>query len=33
MACLAHDHGFPVDPAQPFLPAHLLNRRRIEEIT
>ncbi|MFD5936050.1 immunity 49 family protein [Streptomyces sp. NPDC060333] len=32
MACLAHDHGFPVDPKQPFLPAHLLNRQRIEDI-
>jgi hypothetical protein len=33
MACLAHDYGFPVDPAQPCLPAHLLTRERIEEIT
>ncbi|MFF3431885.1 immunity 49 family protein [Streptomyces sp. NPDC002602] len=32
MACLAYDHGFPVDPKQPFLPAHLLNRQRIEDI-
>ncbi|MEU7717907.1 immunity 49 family protein [Streptomyces tibetensis] len=33
MACLAYDYGFPVDPAQRCLPAHLLTRERIEEIT
>ncbi|MFD9379826.1 immunity 49 family protein [Streptomyces sp. NPDC059999] len=32
MACLAHDHGFPVDPKQPYLPAYLLDRQRIEDI-
>ncbi|MET9886484.1 immunity 49 family protein [Streptomyces sp. NPDC006430] len=32
MACLAHDHGYPVDPAQPHLPKYLLNRERIETI-
>ncbi|MFI8831539.1 immunity 49 family protein [Streptomyces afghaniensis] len=33
MACLAYDYGFPVDPAQTYLPTHLLNRERIEEIS
>ncbi|MEU0730603.1 immunity 49 family protein [Streptomyces sp. NPDC006140] len=33
MASLAYDYGFPVDPAQPCLPAHLLNRQRLEEIS
>ncbi|MEV7525156.1 immunity 49 family protein [Streptomyces sp. NPDC091371] len=32
IACLAHDQGFPVDPAQPHLPTYLLNRQRIETI-
>ncbi|MFD3781098.1 immunity 49 family protein [Streptomyces sp. NPDC058612] len=32
MACLAFDHGFPIDPARPYLPLYLLNRERIEEI-
>ncbi|MFD9270015.1 immunity 49 family protein [Streptomyces goshikiensis] len=32
IACLAYDHGFPVDPRQPCLPTHLLNRERIEDI-
>ncbi|GGW42077.1 immunity 49 family protein [Streptomyces xantholiticus] len=32
MASLAYDHGFPVDLKQPYLPTHLLNRERIEEI-
>ncbi|MFD7256764.1 immunity 49 family protein [Streptomyces sp. NPDC059874] len=32
MACLAHDHGFPVDLAQPYLPTYLVNRQRIETI-
>ncbi|WP_261958325.1 immunity 49 family protein [Streptomyces nigrescens] len=32
MASLAYDHGFPIDPHQPHLPAYLLNRERIEEL-
>ncbi|AZM93638.1 MULTISPECIES: immunity 49 family protein [Streptomyces] len=32
MACLAHDRGFPVGPALPYLPAYLVNGRRIETI-
>ncbi|MFJ6573498.1 immunity 49 family protein [Streptomyces sp. NPDC091292] len=32
MASLAFDYGFPIDPAQPYLPLFLLNRERIEEI-
>ncbi|MFD5128995.1 immunity 49 family protein [Streptomyces olindensis] len=32
MASLAYDYGFPVDLAQPYLPRHLLNRERLEEI-
>ncbi|GHB38441.1 hypothetical protein GCM10010347_04820 [Streptomyces cirratus] len=32
MASLAYDRGFPVDPKQPYLPAYLLNRERIETI-
>ncbi|KOV91580.1 hypothetical protein ADK65_34635 [Streptomyces sp. NRRL B-1140] len=31
IASLAYDYGFPVDPAQRCLPAHLLNRQRLGE--
>ncbi|MFF5977429.1 immunity 49 family protein [Streptomyces olindensis] len=33
MASLAYDYGFPVDLTQPYLPRHLLNRERLEEIS
>ncbi|MFF2732654.1 immunity 49 family protein [Streptomyces sp. NPDC058008] len=32
MASLAFDQGYPIAPAQPYLPLFLLNRERIEEI-
>ncbi|WP_326698089.1 immunity 49 family protein [Streptomyces sp. NBC_01754] len=32
IASLAFDHGFPIDPAQPYLPRYLLDRERIEKI-
>ncbi|MFG2140948.1 immunity 49 family protein [Streptomyces sp. NPDC048650] len=32
MASLAYDYGFPLAPNQPYLPAYLLNRERIEAI-
>lgn len=32
LACLAHDHGFPVPEDHRLLPTNLLNGRRIEAI-
>ncbi|MFJ6717439.1 immunity 49 family protein [Streptomyces sp. NPDC091259] len=32
MASIAYDRGFPIDAKQPYLPAYLLNRERIETI-
>ncbi|MFB7148677.1 immunity 49 family protein [Streptomyces virginiae] len=33
MACLAHDHGFPLDPELPYLPRYLVDGKRVEHIS